>query len=74
MVSAEQVKYVRDCTGYSIEVAKAAAQLLEQSGLNIYSDEAAATMHMRRFYEKSCRYAEYQKIKDLIKEFGPLED
>ena len=74
MINAEQIKYIRDYTGYTIHESKAAAQLLDQAGIDIYSDEAATIMHMRYFYEKTCRYAKYQEIKDLIKEFGSLEN
>ena len=74
MIKAQDIKYVRDRTGYSTQEAKAAAQLLDKIGLDIYSDEAAATMNMMHFYEKACRFAKWQEIKDLVKEFGPLED
>ena len=73
MIKAEDIKYVRDMTGYDIKTAKAAAQLLDHSNINIYSDEAAATMHMRRFYEKSVRFAKWNEIKELINEFGPFD-
>lgn len=72
MITLDEVKYVRDREGFPIRIAKAAAELLKKAGLDIYSDEAAATMHMYHFHEKAARYARWKEMAGLIEEFGPL--
>lgn len=72
MIRAEDIKYVRERTGYDMMTARAAAQLLDHAGLDIYSDEAYATMLMRNFYGKAKRFARWQEIKELVNEFGPF--
>ena len=74
MVAAKDVKYIRDCIGCSTLEAKAMAKLLEHAGLDIYSDEAAATMRMRHFNEKAYRFSKWLELKELVDEFGSLED
>lgn len=72
MIKAKDIKYVRDITGYSMNTAKAAAQLLDHNNIDIYSDEAAATLNMFHFRLKAERFSDWLKIKELVDEFGPF--
>ncbi len=74
MIKSKDIKYVRECSGCTMQHSKAMAKLLDENGLDIYSNEAAELMQTYHFKEKAIRYSKWLEIKELIKEFGPIGD
>ena len=72
MITAKDVQYVRDQTGFSITRSQAMALLLDHDNIDIRSEEANKKMISFAYTLKAERFAEWLTIKELADEFGPF--